>query len=142
MADLDIQDLNNKKQYLRRYKKNKALINRLKCKVRVLDERIKSIKSPSYSDMPRGGTPITYEDLIADKDEMIRRIKRLEDKGKKLKRDIMDKIDEVEDVRYAEVLESYFLDGKSFEEIAEDNNYSVRHVIHLYSKAIGEISLD
>ena len=141
MADIDIQDVDSKKQYLKRYKKNLALIDRLKNKVIVLDERSKSLKSPGYSDMPRGGTPITYEDLVAEKDEILRRIKRLEVKGKKLKDEILDKIDELEDVRYVEVLESFFIDCKSFEDIAKDNGYTVRHVVKLYSKGVKLIDL-
>lgn len=141
MTDLEIQDIENKKRYMKRYRKNLALIDRLKYKVLILDERITGIKSPTYSDMPRGGTPITKEDMIAEKDEIETRIKRLEDKGRIFKSEILDKIDELDDPRHAEILESFLIECKDFGDIAEDNNYTVRHVERLYSDAIKSISI-
>ena len=140
MTDL-IQETELKKRYLKRYRKNRALICRLKNKVENLDDRIKGIRSPTLSDMPRGGTPITKEDMIAEKDEIINRIKRLEVKGRNLKAEILDKIDTLEDTRYAEVLESYFIDCKDFDTIADENGYTIRHTIRLYSEAINAMSL-
>lgn len=139
MSDLPIQE--QKKRFLRRYKKNLLNIARLKNKVVILDERAKNIRSPKLSDMPRGGTPVTTADLIAEKDEIERRIKRLEAKSKTLRREILDKIDEVEDYRYAEVLEAYFIDLKDFETIAEDMCYNLRHIMRLYSEAVNAIEL-
>lgn len=139
MSDLTIQDIESKKRYLKRYRKNRALIRRLKNKIINLDDRIKSIRSPGFSDMPRGGTPITKEDLTAEKVDIERRIERLELKGGNIKNDIIDIIDELEDPRYAEVLESFLIDCKDFGDIAEDNGYSVRHVERLYGEAIKAI---
>ena len=136
MSDLTIQDIEFKKRYLKRYRKNRALISRLQNKIINLDDRIKSIRSPGFSDMPRGGTPITKEDLTAEKVDIERRIERLELKGGNIKNDIIDIIDELEDPRYAEILESFLIDCKDFGDIAEDNGYSVRHVERLYSEAI------
>lgn len=140
MSDLPIQD--QKKKFLRRYKKNLLNIARLKNKVAILDERAKNIRSPKLSDMPRGGTPVTTGDLIAEKDEIERRIIRLEEKSKNLKREILDKIDEVEDYRYAEILEAYFIECKDFETIAEDMCYNLRHIMRLYTEAVNSIELD
>ena len=141
MTELEILDIESKKRYLKRYRKNRALIIRLKNKIEVLDERIKGLRSPSFSDMPRGGTPITKEDLIAEKDDIERRIKRLEAKGKPIKREIEDIIDELDDTRYAEVLEAFLIECKSLSEIAEDTNYSTRHVERIYREAINAVSL-
>lgn len=140
MSDLPIQE--QKKRFLRRYKKNLLNIARLKNKVALLDLRAKSVRSPKLSDMPRGGTPVTEQDLIDEKDEIERRIIRLEAKSKNLKREILDKIDEVEDYRYAEVLEAYFIDLKDFETIAEEMSYHIRHIMRLYAEAVNSIDLD
>ena len=91
--------------------------------------------------MPRGGTPVSKEDLVAEKDEIQDRIKRLESKGKIIKAEILDKIDELEDPRHAEILESFCIKCMEFSDIAEDNNYTIRHIIRLYSEAIDNISL-
>lgn len=136
MSDLTIQEIESKKRYLKRYRKNRALISRLQNKIINLDDRIKSIRSPGFSDMPRGGTPITKEDLTAEKVDIERRIQRLELKGGNIKNDIVDIIDELEDPRYAEILESFLIDCKDFGDIAEDNGYSVRHIERLYGEAI------
>lgn len=142
MADIDIQDETElKKRYLKRYRKNRALIDRLNEKINILDERLTSISSPRFSDMPRGGTPVTKEELIAEKVELYDRIERLNAKGKIIKREILEKIDELEDPRYAEILESFCIRCMDFTDIAEDNNYTIRHIIRLYSEAIKEISL-
>lgn len=141
MTDLEIQDRDRKKRYLKRYKKNIELINRLREKVAVIDERMTSVKSPNLSGMPRGGDPVTVEDLIAEKSEIEERIDRLKSKTRKLRLEALEKIDEIEDARYAEILESFFIDCKDFESIAEETGYTVRHVIRLYSEAINIISI-
>lgn len=140
MTDI-IQETDAKRKYLRQYRINRAMISRLKNKILNLDERIKNLRSPTLSDMPRGGTPITKEDLIAEKDEKIDRLNRLEVKGKRIKADILDKIDDLDDPRYAEVLESYCIDCKNIEVIADENNYTTRHIERLLADAIESISL-
>ena len=139
MTDIEIQDTELKKRYLKRYRKNRALINRLKLKIANLDDRIKAIRSPGFSDMPRGGTPITKEDITAEKVDIERRIQRLEAKGKIIKTEILDIIDEVEDPRYAEILESFLIDCKDFGDIADEQGYSVRHIERLYRDSIRAI---
>ena len=136
LAELEV-----KKKYLKRYKKNKALIDRLKIKVSILDERITSLRSPSLSGMPRGGNPVTAADLIAEKVDLEERIAKLSGRGLILKHEITDKIDELEESKYAEILESFFIDCKEFDEIAESMGYTERHVIRLYSEAILHITL-
>ena len=140
--DIDIQELELKKRYLKRYKKNLALIERLNDKVENLTSRIESIKSPIITDMPRGGVPVTKEDLVADKLEIIERIDRLKIKGKKYKAEILDIIDELDDTRYADILESFFIDCESLDDIADNMGYTLRHVIRLYSEAIISIDLE
>ena len=140
MSDLESQELNHKKRFLKRYRKNRDLILRLKNKVESLDERIVGMRSPVLSDMPRGGKPVTKEDLIAEKIEIEERIERLEDKGKKFKREILEKIDELDDIRYVEILEAFFIECLSFEDIAENEGYGLRHVIRLYTEALEEIA--
>ena len=141
MEDLEIQEIEKKKRSLKRYKKNNACIDRLEEKLLLLNERIKSVKSPNYSGMPRGGTPVTIEELLSDKIELEERIERLKGKSKNLKRKILEEIDTLEDPRYCEVLESFFIDNKTLETIAEDEGYTIRHVYRLYSEAIKVLAL-
>lgn len=136
MTDLEIQEIETKKRYLKRYRRNRALISRLKNKIKNLDERMIGLRSPGFSDMPRGGTPITKEDLTVEKVDIERRIKRLEAKGKVIKKEIIDIIDEIEDTRYAEILEAFLIECMDFGDIAEDTGYSTRHIERLYGEAI------
>lgn len=130
------------KRYLKRYRKHKMLIERLKLKVARLDDRLTAIKSQQISDMPHGGSPTPIEDIISDKLETEERIAKLNSKGKHIKREILDKIDELEDYKHVEVMEAFCIDCKSFGEIADDIGYSERHVIKLYSEAIELIKID
>lgn len=131
-----------KKRYLKRYRRNCSLIDRLTHRLEALDQRIQGLKSPALSGMPRGGERVTIEDLIADKVDLERRIERLKDKGGVMRCELLDLIDELEDPRYAEVLESFLVDGFTFREIAEDMGYTERHIIRLYSEGVSAISLD
>ena len=127
---------NDKKRYLRRYRKIISCIDRLEEKRRSLEIRISSIGSPKLSGLPRGGTPVTPTDLIIEKLDLEERISRLREKSKVLKKEILEEIDSLEDPRYCEILEAYFIDGYSLEKIAERECYSDRHVFRLYSEAI------
>lgn len=129
------------KRFLRRYQKNLACIERLERKLALLNERITSIKSPNFSGMPRGGVPVTIDDLMSDKLDLEDRIERLKAKSRDLKRAVCDEIDTLEDPRYCEILEAYFIDGLSFGDIAEELGYTERRVIALYSEAIKILSV-
>lgn len=131
-----------KKRYLKRYRKNVACINRLEKKLYLLDERIKSAKTPSLSGMPRGGVPVTIDELLSDKIELENRIKRLRRKNKTIKSEILEEIDSLDDPRYCEVLEAYFIDCLSIDEIAEREAYTSRHIYRLYDKAVAMLALN
>lgn len=129
-------ELNRKKRFLKRYKSNRVRIARLEEKRADLDSRIKTVKSPSFSGMPRGGIKVTVEDLIADKIITEERIDNLKAKSKGLKRDILNEIDRLDDVRYTDVLELFFIDCLTFEDIAEELGYTERHIVRLYTDAL------
>ena len=142
MEDLEIQEIERKKRSLKRYKKNLACIGRLEEKLALLDDRIKSVKSPNMSGMPRGGTPVTIADLLSDKVELEERIERQKAKSKDLKKEILEEIDSLDDIRHTEVLESFLIDGISLEDIADNEGYTVRHVYRLYSEAVTQLALN
>ncbi len=145
MNEISSQDLetlkSKKKRFLKRYRKNLACVERLETKLEITEERITSLKSPSLSGMPRGGVPVTIDDLMSDKMDLEARIKRLKEKSRGLKREICEEIDSLEDSTDCEILEAFFIDGLSFEEIAEDLGYTERRVIARYSEAIKILSL-
>lgn len=141
MENSEIQQIERKKRSLKRYKKNLACIERLEAKLDQIDDRMIFVRSPNLSGMPRGGTPVTLADLISEKDELEERIKRLKDKSKKLRGEILDEIDSLEDTRYCDVLEGFFIDCLSLEAIAEEMGYTDRHVYRLYSEGVTKLAL-
>lgn len=142
MREDEIQEIERKKRSLKRYKKNLACIRRLEDKLVSLDERITSVKTPNLSGMPRGGTPVTVDELIADKIDLEDRIKRLRKKQRDLRKQTLDEIDSLDDVRYCEILEAFFIDCIPLEDIAENEGYTVRHVYRLYSEAVTQLALN
>ena len=141
METEEIQEIEKKKRYLKRFKKNKMCIERLEEKLYLLDQKITSVKTPNYSGMPRGGVPVTMTDLVAEKAELEERISRLKNKGNKLKHEILEEIDTLEDYRHVEILESFFIDCLSLEDIADEQDYNIRHVYRLYSEGVKELAL-
>lgn len=136
------QEIEKKKRSLKRYKKNIACVDRLEEKLVLLDARIKSVKSPNLSGMPRGGTPVTTAELLSDKIDLEKRIERLKVKGRQLKSEILDEIDSLEDPRHCDVLEAYFIDCSTISEIAEDMGYTDRYIYDLYKSAIEKLTFN
>ena len=141
MDDNTLTERDTKKRYLKRYRRKLEVIERLEERVRALDSKIESLRSPSLSGMPRGGKALTSEDLIADKVDLERRIEKQKLEGDRLRRRTLDLIDQVDDVRRGEVLEDYFIYGMSFGQIAEEMGYTERHIIRLYGEALDMITL-
>lgn len=141
MEDQELQEIKKKKRSLKRYRTNRACIGRLEEKLTLLDERIKSVKSPNYSGMPRGGIPISIDELMSDKIDLENRIKRLKKKSTVLKREILTEIDTLDNPLLCEVLESFFIDCMSLEDIADINGYTDRHIRRLYSEGVRVLSV-
>ena len=132
--------MERRKHFLKRYKRNCALVNRLENRLVELDERLYSVRSITITDMPRGGASRELSDIISDKQELEDRINRLVSVGREYRAQILALIDRLDDPRYAEVLEAFFIDCKDFEQIAEGMGYTERHVIKIYSRAIMALS--
>ena len=142
MEDQTVQEIASKKRFLKRYRKNLNCIVRLEEKLALLEIKLNSVRSPNLSGMPRGGQPVTMEDLVADKMDLENRIERLKKKGKKLKAEILEEIDSLDDLRYIAILESFFIDCLSIEDIAENEGYTVRHVYSLYHDAVRALTVN
>lgn len=135
----DIQKLTRQKKFfLKRFRKNRSCVIRLQNKLYVLESRLKSPKPINYSDMPKGG-PISLDDLMADKVDLEKRIDKLVSKGERIKCEIINEIDNIDDPRYCEILEAYFIDCMDMEDIADNMGYGLRHTYKLYSDAITQL---
>ena len=75
-------------------------------------------------------------ELLSDKEDLENRIARLKSKNAQVKKEILEEIDTLEDAKHIEVLESYFIDGLTIEEIADYIGYTPRHTYRLYDEAL------
>lgn len=142
MTDIEILEvIEANKKFFKRYRKNRAKIERLENKKKIKYDRMLTVRSPNLSGMPRGGTPVTIQDLQADISEIEDRIERLNTQGRKIKAELVAIIDEIEDTRYADVLELWSIECMSITEIAEELGYTERHIYTLYSEALASISI-
>lgn len=139
---MDKEQAARKKRYLKRYQRIQKKIEGLQEKLAEEECRMLSPKIQHLSHLPRGGSPKTMADIIAEKEETKERIKNLEQKQKQIRKEIITKLDELEDHRHVEVLELFFIKGHSLEEIADLKTHNVRHIIRLYSKGIEALEID
>ena len=137
MSEIEIE---TKKKWLYRYRANKFKVKRLENKLKEIDSRMKSPRSVSFSNMPKGAR-VTVEDFISEKEDLEKRIVSQKKKGLIYRQEIISAIDEMENGKYAEVLELWFIDGYNADEIAEAMGYSTRYVFSLYSKALEQIDI-
>ena len=138
MEDVKI-EIKKKKSFLYRYRNNKLRLERLEKKLPLLEDRLTSLRATNLSGMPRGGVPVTMDDLLNDIDLLKERIRKLKIKCDEIKREIIDEIDNLEDTRYSEVLEMYFIERLSFEDISDELGYTERHIKRLYARAINKL---
>lgn len=134
-------EIKKKKSFLKRYRNYLIRIERLEEKLLSIDNQLEGMSSKRISDIPTGGLPVTVDDLLCRKEETKQRIKRIVRTSNRIKSEIYEVIDHIDDYRFSEVLEAYFIDGKTMEYIAEERNYSVKHIKYLYSNGIKEIKI-
>ena len=137
---MEQKQIERKKKWLKRYRKNVACLERLKMKLSELDERLYNAKTPNYSGMPRGGQPIGIEELLHDKEKLQNRINNISRKCRQCKDEILDEIDRLDDFRYIDILEQYYIDCKCLREIADSTGYHIRHVARLLGDGIKTLS--
>ncbi|MDK6521499.1 DUF1492 domain-containing protein, partial [Aerococcus urinae] len=76
-----------------------------------------------------------YLKVIEMGEEINRKVDQLID----LKIEVSHLIDQLEDVRYRNVLRSYYLTEKTWEQVAVDNHWSYQHTMRLHGQALKEL---
>ena len=127
------------KQWLMRAWHIERRIDRLLQEREALSARADAVRSPVISDMPRGGRRRDWTDaadalmdLCADIDREIRELCRV-------KREVIEAIDAVEDMRLRRVLELRYRSYMSWEAIAGELGYDIRWVYRLHGRALLEV---
>ena len=133
------------KTILVQYKKYRWMIDDLSRQIEDMKDRALCIKSTSnLSGMPRGGSPYTYADMIADADDLERRKKKFEKIASQKKEIVQAYIDTVLSVKHNRFLTMYYIRCMTVSEIADREDYTERRGFQIFREAIQmvDISLD
>lgn len=130
------------KEDLRRYTQEKMSIQIIKEDIEQLESLMTNIAAKPISDEPRSGA-------AAPDDRLVNILQQLEDKRDKYIKaldnlimwhgTIERHIDKVKDTRYRNILKSKYILGKTFETIANETGYDIRHCQRLHGEALEEI---
>ena len=128
------------KEFLRLARGADRRIDKAQERVERLRARLEAGRMSRITGMPRGGgedwtetadTLIELERVVNARIREMCRVKRL----------AMEAIEAVEEMRYREVLELYYLDGYTWEKVAETMEMSDRHVKRLHGMALLRINV-
>ena len=128
------------KEFLRRARSVDRRVDEATERVDRLRAKLEAGRMSRITGMPRGGS----EDWTATADKLIELEKRVNARIRelvRLKHAAMDAIDRVEDARLREVLELYYLDGYTWDRVAETMETDKRWVFRLHGKALQKIEV-
>lgn len=97
---------------------------------------MEQLGSPIITDMPGGGIPTTLNDRYERKEELNERINDKLVEARKIRHELTNIFDQLTNAKQGEVLELYFIECLSLEDIAKRTSYSVRQVNRLYSDGV------
>ena len=130
------------KEFLRSVRDANEIINRKQEQIaRLLEMRTKaeSTTRELHPDRVQGSGCNTNENLMIRMIDLEHEINAGIDHYIDLKRKAMALIDTLGDSRYIEILYGYYLEQKSWEQIAVDIGYSWRHVHRLHGEALRQL---
>lgn len=128
------------KEFLRRARAADRLIDQATERVERIRARLESGRMSSVTGMPRGGAK-DWTDTANALIELERRVNARVRDMCRLKRLAMDAIDQVEEARLREVLELYYIDGFTWEQVAERMQLDVRWVYRLHGRALLKVKV-
>lgn len=131
-------EFKHNKAYLMRYRKIHTKIDRLKDKLNRLNERY-DLKGVSYSSEPSSSVKKTLDDVLAQKEYLQNKLNKLIDESYNIRNDITDKLLDLDNQLEATVLDFYFLERYSLNDIADELSYSDRQIERLYIDGIMSI---
>lgn len=123
------------KAYLMRYRKIHTKIDRLKDKLNRLNERY-DLKGVSYSSEPSSSVKKTLDDVLAQKEYLENKIGEMVSESIDIRNEITEKLLDLDNQLEATVLDFYFLEQYSLNDIADELSYSDRQIERLYVDGI------
>ena len=128
------------KEFLRRARRVDRRVDEATERVDRLRAKLEAGRLSSITGMPRGGA----QDWTATADKLIELEKRVNARIRELvrvKHLAMDAIDRVDEARLREVLELYYIDGFSWEQVAQRMDLDKRWVFRLHGRALQRIEV-
>ena len=126
------------KEFLRRARSVDRRVDEATERVDRLRAKLEAGRMSKITGMPRGGR----EDWTATADKLIELERRVNARIRELvrvKHLAMDAIDRVDEARLREVLELYYIDGYSWEQVAQRMGLDVRQVFRLHGRGLQRI---
>lgn len=127
------------KAFLIRYRILSEKIKRLENKLAQIDEDMATLKSPKLTSEPKASVRITLDDKLIQHDELEDKINTLLKHMRRIRCEITQCIDALDNQRQAEVLDRYFISAQSLEYIADDIGYSRSYVTKLYVQGVQSV---
>lgn len=128
-------EFKHNKAYLMRYRKIHTKIDRLKDKLNRLNERY-DLKGISYSSEPSSSVKKTLDDVLAQKEYLENKIDEMVSESIDIRNEIAEKLLDLDNQLEATVLDFYFLERYSLNDIADELSYSDRQIERLYVDGI------
>ncbi len=100
----------------------------LKERVEYLENRLINVKAISYSSYGSTGIPKTKQDLILEKDDLIKEMD--------ITRNL---VYSIKDTKYRCILCYRYLDGMTIEQVADEMKYSSQHISRMLKEALKEL---
>ena len=132
--------MNEVKQFLRRARNIDRRIEREEEQLERLRAKVEAGRMSAITGMPRGGASDwtgTVDHLIVLEQRLNARIREM----CRIKQSAMDMIDSVEEIRLREVLELYYLHGRTWEQVAREMHLDQRWVYRLHGRALNAVKL-
>lgn len=126
------------KEFLRRVREIDRRIDETQERLARMRARLEAGRSSNLSGMPRGGA-LDWTETADRVIELERRYNGQIRDMCRLKQAAVDAIDRVEDASLREVLELYYLDGYTWEKVAETMHLNLRWVYRLHGRALQQI---
>ena len=128
------------KEFLRRARSVDRRVDEAQERVERLRARLESGRMSSVTGMPRGGSG----DWTQTADRLIELEQAVNERTRELVRwklAAIDAIRQVEEPRLAEVLELYYIDGFTWEQVAQRMGLDLRWVYRLHGKALLQVKV-
>ncbi len=128
-------EFKHNKAYLMRYRKIHTKIDRLKDKLNRLNDRY-DLKGVSYSSEPSSSVKKTLDDVLAQKEYLENKLDEMISESIDIRNEITEKLLDLDNQLEATVLDFYFLEQYSLNDIADELSYSDRQIERLYVDGI------